>query len=150
MIIASNRKALHEYFIENKIETGIVLMGWEVKAIRSGHVQLKDSYVKIKDGEVWLLGCNVTPLINASSHITPEASRIKKLLLSRKEIDRLVGKVDQKGYTLIVLNLHFKNGIIKTELAIAKGKQLHDKRASERERELKREKDIALKQYRRI
>jgi SsrA-binding protein len=150
MSICNNRKALHDYFIEERFEAGMVLEGWEVKAIRAGRVQLKDSYVRIKNGELWLFGCHIAPLISASTHITPDDERIKKLLLSRKQIDRLVGKVEQKGYSIIALNLHYTKGMIKAEIALAKGKQLHDKRASLKEKELEREKNKALKEYKRI
>jgi SsrA-binding protein len=150
MDIANNRKALHDYFIEERFEAGMVLEGWEVKAMRTGRVQLRDSYVKIKDGEVWLLGCSVTPLISTSSHVHADTARIKKLLLKNREINRLIGKVDQKGYSIIALNLHFSHGLIKVEIALAKGKKLYDKRAVEKEKESKREKDQALKQHKRI
>lgn len=148
--IASNRKAHHDYFIEEKFEAGIVLEGWEVKAIREGKIQLRDSYVKIKDGEVWLLGCHISALISASSHIDPSADRIRKLLLSKREINRLIGKVEQKGFSLVVLDLHFKHGLVKATLALAKGKKLHDKRATEKEKEWAKEKAQALKQYKRL
>ena len=150
MNIANNRKATHDYFIEERFEAGMVLEGWEVKAMRDGRVQLRDSYVKVKDGEVWLLGCHVTPLISTSSHIHADAGRIKKLLLKNREINRLMGKVDQKGYSILALNLHFSHGLIKAEIALAKGKKLYDKRSTEKEREAVREKDRALKQLKRI
>lgn len=150
MNIANNRKALHDYFIEERFEAGMVLEGWEVKAMREGRVQLRDSYVKVKDGEVWLLGCNVTPMISTSSHVLADSDRIKKLLLKNREINRLMGKVDQKGYSIITLNLHFSHGLVKAEIALAKGKKLYDKRTVEKEKEAKREKDQAVKQSRRI
>lgn len=150
MNIANNRKALHDYFIEERFEAGMVLEGWEVKAMRDGRVQLRDSYVKVKDGEVWLLGCHVTPMLSTSSHVHADADRIKKLLLKNREINRLMGKVDQKGYSIIALNLHFSHGLIKTEIALAKGKKLYDKRATEKEKESIREKAQALKQHKRI
>lgn len=150
MNIANNRKALHDYFIEERFEAGMVLEGWEVKAMRAGRVQLRDSYVKVKDGEVWLLGCNVTPMISTSSHVLADSDRIKKLLLKNREINRLMGKVDQKGYSIITLNLHFSHGLVKAEIALAKGKKLYDKRTVEKEKEAKREKDQAVKQSRRI
>lgn len=148
--IATNRKALHDYFIEDRIEAGIVLEGWEVKSIRDGKVQLKDSYVRIKDNEVWLLGCHISPSISTSTHIRADSDRIKKLLLNKKEIKKLIGKVDQKGFTLVVLNLHFKSGKVKAEVALAKGKKMYDKRQVEREKELTREKAQMMKQYRRL
>ena len=150
MNIASNRKALHDFFIEEQVEAGIVLEGWEIKAIREGKVQLRDSYVKIKDGEVWLLGCHISPLISASTHVRADAERLKKLLLSRREIDRFNGKVEQKGYTLVVLNLHFKGGRVKAQLALAKGKKQYDKRSVEKEKEWQREKAQIIKQYKRL
>jgi SsrA-binding protein len=150
MSILTNRKAFHDYFIEEKFEAGIVLEGWEVKAIREGKGQLKDSYVKIKNNEIWLLGFNVTPIFSASTHVRPDAMRLKKLLLHRREIDRLIGKVEQKGYSLIALDLHYKKGKVKAEIALAKGKKLHDKRATEKEREHKKETAQAMKQFKRL
>ncbi len=150
MSIVSNKKAFHDYFIEDKYEAGLVLEGWEVKAIRGRMVQLKDSYVKIKDGEAWLLGCHVSALISASSHISPTTDRSKKLLLKKKEISRLLGKVEQKGYSLVALSLYFKQGKVKAEIALAKGKKMYDKRAVAKEKELNRERDQALKQYKRL
>lgn len=150
MSIISNRKAFHEYFIEEKFEAGLVLEGWEVKAIREGRGQLKDSYVKIKNGEVWLLGLSINPMISASTHVNPDSARLKKLLLNRREIDRLIGKVEQKGFSLIALNLHYSKGKIKADIALAKGKKLHDKRSTERDQESKREAAKALKQHSRL
>lgn len=147
MSIIVNKKAFHDYFIEEKFEAGIVLEGWEVKAIRAGKGQLKDSYVKIRNHEVWLLGFNVNPMITASTHVRPDAARFKKLLLHRNEIDRLIGKVEQKGFSLIALNLHYSKGKVKADIALAKGKKLHDKRATEKEQEGKREAAKALKDY---
>lgn len=150
MSISSNRKAFHDYFIEDKYEAGIVLEGWEVKAIRAGRVQLNDSYVRIKDGAIWLFGCHISPLISTSSHITADPNRIKKLLLHRKEINKLIGRVEQKGYSMVALNLHYKSGMVKAEIALAKGKKLHDKRATLKEKELNQEKAQALKNYKRL
>ncbi|MDD3267207.1 MAG: SsrA-binding protein SmpB [Burkholderiales bacterium] len=150
MSIISNRKAFHEYFIEEKFEAGLVLEGWEVKAIREGRGQLKDSYVKIKNGEVWLLGFTVNPMNSASTHVNPDSTRLKKLLLHRREIDRLIGKVEQKGFSIIALNLHYSKGKVKADIALAKGKKLHDKRTTERDQESKREAAKALKQYKRL
>jgi SsrA-binding protein len=150
MSIINNRKALHDYFVEDRFEAGLVLEGWEVKAIREGRVQLRDSYVRVKGGEIWLLGCHISPLISASTHISADSERIKKLLLNRKEIDRLIGRVEQKGYSIVALNLHYKKGKVKAEIALAKGKKLHDKRASEKEKEANREKAQVLKQFKRL
>lgn len=150
MSITNNRKALHDYFIEDKFEAGLVLEGWEVKAIREGRVQLKDSYVRIKNGEIWLFGCHVSPMLSASTHVKPDEIRIKKLLLNKREIERLIGKVDQKGYSIVALNLHYCKGKVKVDIALAKGKKLHDKRATEREKETKRETAMAVKHYKRL
>lgn len=149
MSIIKNKKALHDYFIEETIEAGLVLEGWEVKAIREGKGQLRDSYVKIINNEVWLLGFSVTPMISASTHVNPDSARIKKLLLNRREIDRMIGKVEQKGYSLIALNLHYNKGRVKADIALAKGKKMHDKRATEREMDSKREVAKAIKDFRR-
>lgn len=150
MSIITNKKAYHDFLIEEKFEAGLVLEGWEVKAIREGRGQLKDSYVKIKNGEIWLIGFNVTPMLSASTHVHPDAMRLKKLLLHRREINRLIGKVEQKGFTLIALDLHYKKGKVKAEIALAKGKKLHDKRAAEKERESKKETAKALKEFKRL
>ena len=123
----------------------MVLHGWEVKALRSGKVQLTDGYVIIKDGELFLLGCQINPLKTASTHVSPDSARIKKLLLKKDEIKRLVGKVEQKGYTLVPINLHWKNGYVKCDIALAKGKAEHDKRDVIKDREGKREVERALK-----
>jgi len=138
--IAENRRARYEYHIEEQYEAGLVLEGWEVKAIRSGQVQLTDGYVVIKDGELTLIGCRINALRSASTHVRPEADRTKKLLMHKDEIRRLVGKVEQRGYTLVPLNLHYKGGRVKVQLALAKGKAQHDKRESVKEREWEREK----------
>ena len=126
--IAENKKAAFNYFFEEKHEAGVVLHGWEVKAVREGKVQLTDGYVVIRNGELFLIGCQIQPLKSASTHVTPEAARTKKLLMHKEEIRRLIGKVEQKGYTLVPLNLHWKNGLVKCEIALAKGKAEHDKR----------------------
>jgi SsrA-binding protein len=138
--IAENRRARYEYAIEERFEAGVVLEGWEVKAIRAGQVQLTDGYVHIRDGELFMIGCRINALRSASTHIHPEADRTKKLLMKKAEIKRLVGKVEQKGFTLVPLNLHFKGGIVKAEIALAKGKAEHDKRNTEKERDWNREK----------
>lgn len=143
--IADNKKALFNYAIEERFEAGMVLQGWEVKALREGKVQLTDGYVVIREGELFLIGCQINPLKTASTHVNPEAARTKKLLLHRDEIRRLVGKVEQKGFTLVPLNLHWKNGRVKCEMALAKGKAEHDKRDTIKDREGKREVERALK-----
>nr|WP_297350250.1 SsrA-binding protein SmpB [uncultured Caldimonas sp.] len=140
MSIAENKRARFDYLIEERFETGIVLEGWEVKAIRAGQVQLTDGYVVIRDGELYLIGCRINALRTASTHVHPEADRTKKLLMKKDEIRRLIGKVEQKGYTLVPLNLHYKGGLVKAEIALAKGKQLHDKRETEKKRDWEREK----------
>ena len=146
MSIVSNKKPYHDYFIEEKYEAGLVLEGWEVKAIRAGRVQLKDTYVIVRDGELWLLGGHVSPLLTASTHVRPDMTRTRKLLLKADEIKRLIGKVEQRGFTLVPLDLHYKNGKIKCEIALARGKAQHDKRHSEKEREWQREKQRVMSQ----
>ena len=143
--IADNKKAFFNYAIEERFEAGMVLEGWEVKALREGKVQLTDGYVVIRTGELFLIGCQINVLHTASTHISPDAVRTKKLLLHKDEIRRLIGKVEQKGYTLVPLNLHWKNGKVKCELALAKGKAEHDKRDTIKDREGKREVDRAMK-----
>jgi len=143
--IADNKKAIFNYHIEERYECGMVLEGWEVKALREGKVQLTDGYVLIREGELFLIGCQVNPLRTASTHIRADSARIKKLMLHKEEIRRLIGKVEQKGYTLVPLNLHWKNGRVKCEIALAKGKAEHDKRDTIKEREGKREVERALK-----
>ncbi|MFV0601410.1 MAG: SsrA-binding protein SmpB [Brachymonas sp.] len=147
--IAENKKAAFNYFFEEKHEAGVVLHGWEVKAVREGKVQLTDGYVVIRNGELFLIGCQIQPLKSASTHVTPEAARTKKLLMHKEEIRRLIGKVEQKGYTLVPLNLHWKNGLVKCEIALAKGKAEHDKRNTIKDREGKREVERAMKQRQR-
>ena len=143
--IAENKKAAFNYFFEERHEAGIVLHGWEVKALRSGKAQLTDGYVIIKEGELYLIGCQIQPLKTASTHVSPDAARIKKLLMKKDEIKRLIGKVEQKGYTLVPVNLHWKNGLVKCDIALAKGKGEHDKRDVIRDREGKREVERAMK-----
>ena len=138
--IAENRRARYEYSIDEQFEAGMVLEGWEVKAVRAGQVQLTDGYVTIRDGELFLIGCRINALRTASTHVHPEADRTKKLLMHREEIRRLIGKVEQKGFTLVPLNLHYKGGRVKAEIALAKGKAQHDKRNTEKERDWDREK----------
>lgn len=147
--IADNKKAAFNYFFEERFEAGIVLHGWEVKALRSGKVQLTDGYVIVKDGELFLLGCQINPLKTASTHVNPDAARIKKLLLKKDDILRLIGKVEQKGFTLVPINLHWKNGFVKCDIALAKGKAEHDKRDTIKDREGKREVERAMKSFNR-
>ncbi len=145
MSIAENRRARFDYHIEERFEAGIVLSGWEIKAIRAGQVQLTDGYVLLRDGELYLIGCRINALRSASTHVQPEADRTKKLLMHKEQIRRLVGKVEQRGFTLVPLDLHYKGGRVKAEIALAKGKAEHDKRDSIKEREGKREVERALK-----
>ena len=140
MSIITNKKAFHDYFIEEKFEAGIVLEGWEVKAIRAGRSNIKESYVIIRDGEVFIFGMHITPLAEASTHVKPDPVRTRKLLLHAKQISKLIGKVERAGYTLVPLDLHYLNGRIKVEVGLAKGKQQHDKRQAEKERDWDREK----------
>jgi SsrA-binding protein len=139
MSIVENRKAFHDYFIEERFEAGLALEGWEVKALRAGRGHLAEAYVIVKDGELLLIGAHITPLTTASTHVHADPVRTRKLLMHREEIARLVGKVERAGYTLTPLNLHFKNGRIKLEVGLAKGKKQHDKRATIKEREWNRE-----------
>ncbi len=140
MSIADNKKAFHDYFIEEKFEAGIVLEGWEVKAIRANRIQLKEAYVVIKNGAVYLIGCHISPLLSASTHILPDPTRSRKLLLHAAEINKLIGKTERAGFTLVPLNMHFSKGRIKLDIGLAKGKKQHDKRAAEKDREWEREK----------
>ncbi len=145
MSIVDNKKAFHDYFIEERYEAGLALEGWEVKAIRSGRVQLKESYVVLRKGELFLIGCHISPLPTASTHVKPDPVRSRKLLLHGGEIDKLIGKVERAGYTLVPLNLHFSKGRVKADIGLAKGKKQHDKRATEKEREWQREKARLLR-----
>lgn len=145
--VANNKKAYHDFSIEDTIEAGIVLDGWEVKSIRSSRVNLKDSYVIIKKEEAWVLGMHISPIITTSSHTIPDANRVRKLLLHRKQINKLSGKVKQLGYSLVITKLYFKKNFLKVEMALAKGKKLYDKRQSLKEKDLKREADNIRKQY---
>jgi SsrA-binding protein len=143
--IAVNRQATHEYHIEERFEAGIVLEGWEVKSLRDGKIQLKESYVVLKRGEAWLSRAHISPLLSASTHVNPDAIRNKKLLLNRHEINKLIGSVERKGYTIIPLSMYWKNGRAKIEIGLAKGKQLHDKRAASKDRDWQREKGRIMK-----
>jgi SsrA-binding protein len=145
MSIAENRKAFHEYFIEERYEAGLVLEGWEVKAIRAGRVQLKEAYVVLNSAEPFIIGMHVSALPTASTHVNPDPVRSRKLLLNAEEIRKLIGKVEQKGYTLVPLNLHYKGGRVKLEIGLAKGKKQHDKRESEKERDWQREQQQLLR-----
>jgi SsrA-binding protein len=138
--IAENRRARYDYHIDERFEAGIVLQGWEIKAIRAGQVQLTDGYVVIRDGELFLIGARINALRSASTHVHPEADRTKKLLMKKDEIRRLVGKVEQRGFTLVPLNLHYKGGLVKVDVALAKGKAQHDKRDDEKKKDWEREK----------
>jgi SsrA-binding protein len=147
MSIAQNKKAFHDYFIEEKYEAGIVLEGWEVKAIRDNRSNIKEAYVIIQHGEVYLIGCHVTPLGAASTHIRPDAIRTRKLLLHNEEIAKLIGKVERAGYTLVPLDLHFKNGRVKVQIGLAKGKKQYDKREAEKERDWERERGRIVRSH---
>lgn len=143
--IALNRQATHEYFIEERYEAGLVLQGWEVKSLRAGRVQLKESYVVLKGGDAWLQGAHLSALSTASTHVVPDPLRTRKLLLHGYELSKLIGHVERKGYTLIPLALYWKKGRAKLEIGLAKGKKLHDKRASEKDRDWQREKQRVMK-----
>ncbi len=138
--IAQNRRARFDYFIEERLEAGLALEGWEVKSLRAGKGQLTESYVVLRGGQAWLLGAHIAPLPTASTHITPDAQRTRKLLLHRKEIDRLTGLVERRGYTLVALDMYWKNGKAKVTIGLAKGKKQHDKRAVEKDRDWERTK----------
>ena len=145
MSIVENRKAFHDYFIEERYEAGLVLEGWEVKAIRAGRAQIADGYVMIRGGELFLIGAHISPLLSASTHVNADPVRTRKLLLHAEEIKRLIGKVEQRGYTLVPLNLHYAKGRIKLEIALARGKLKHDKREAERDKEWNRDKQRILR-----
>ncbi|HWN30165.1 MAG TPA: SsrA-binding protein SmpB [Burkholderiales bacterium] len=145
MSIVQNKKAFHDYFIEEKYETGIVLEGWEVKAIRAGRCQIKEAYVVVRKGEIFVTGCHISPLATASTHITPDPTRTRKLLLRADEINKLIGKVERAGYTMVPLDVHYTRGKIKLEIGLAKGKKQHDKREAEKEREWQRQKQRLLR-----
>lgn len=140
MSIIDNRKAFHDYFIEEKIEAGLVLEGWEVKAIRAGRANIKEAYVLIRDGAIFILGMHITPLTSASTHIHADPVRTRKLLLHAAQIDRLIGQVERAGFTLVPLDLHYSKGRIKATVGLAKGKKQHDKREVEKKREWERDK----------
>ena len=139
-LIAENRRARHDYFIEERHEAGLALMGWEVKSMRAGKAQLAEAYVVIRGGEIWLIGAHITPLSSASTHVITDPTRTRKLLLNRAEIDKLVGAVERAGYTLVPLELYWKAGRAKLRVGLAKGKKQHDKRATEKDRDWQRDK----------
>ena len=143
--IALNRQARHDYFIEETLEAGLALQGWEVKSLRDGRVQLKESYVLLKNGEAWLFGSHITPLSTASTHVRADPTRTRKLLLHRVELNRLLGSVERKGYALVPLALYWSKGKIKLEMGLAKGKKAHDKRAVEKDRDWQRQKQRVLR-----
>ena len=145
MSIVQNKKAFHDYFIEQRFEAGIALEGWEVKAIRAGRVQLKEAYVTVHNAEIHLVGCHVSPLPTASTHITPDPTRTRKLLLHAAEISKLIGSVERAGYTLVPLDMHYSRGKVKLDIGLAKGKKQHDKRRAEKERDWQRERRRLLK-----
>lgn len=149
MSIAQNKKAFHDYFIEQKFEAGIALEGWEVKAIRDARAQLKEAYVIVRRGELFLIGAHISPLATASTHVHPDPVRTRKLLMHAGEISQLIGKVERAGYTLVPVDLHYARGRIKLEIGLAKGKKQHDKRTAEKEKEWKREQSQLLKQRQR-
>ena len=145
MSIIQNKKAFHDYFIEDKYEAGIVLEGWEVKAIRDGRANIKEAYVIIQKGEIYLLGCHITPMGTASTHINPDNIRTRKLLLNNDEIVKLIGKVERSGFTLVPLDMHYKGSYIKCQIGLAKGKKQYDKRATEKEKDWNREKNRIMR-----
>lgn len=145
--IVLNKKARHDFFIEERYEAGIALEGWEVKSLRAGKVQIRDSYVLLKDGEAFLFGTLITPLPTVSTHINPDPQRTRKLLMHRREINKLIGAVERKGYTVVPTAMYWKAGKIKVEIGLAKGKQAHDKRQTEKERDWQREKQRLLKSH---
>lgn len=144
-VIAANRRARHDYFIEDRTEAGLSLEGWEVKSLREGRAQLAESYVHIRNGEAWLVGAHFSPLRTASTHVRAEPTRDRKLLLHRGELDRLIGAVERKGYALVPLDLHWSKGRVKLEVGLARGKKQHDKRAASKERDWARQRERILK-----
>ena len=145
--IAQNKKARHDYFIEETFEAGLALEGWEVKSLRAGRIQMTDSYIMVKNAELWWIGMNITPLLSASTHINPDHYRSRKLLMHRREIDKLIGLIDRKGYTLVPLSAYWIKGKAKLKIGLAKGKKDHDKRAADKDRDWQREKQRILKSH---
>jgi SsrA-binding protein len=145
--IARNKKARHDYFIEQTFECGLVLEGWEVKSLRAGRAQITETYIHLKNGEAWVIGAHFSPLNTASTHINPDPTRTRKLLLNRIELDRMVGAVERKGYTLVALSLYWLKGRAKLKIGLAKGKKQHDKRASDKDRDWQRQKARILKAH---
>ena len=146
MSIVENRKAFYDYFVEERYEAGVALEGWEAKAIRAGRANIAEAYVVLRRGELLLIGCHISPLLSASTHVHPDPTRSRKLLLHAEELRRLIGKVDRAGYTLIPLNLHYKGGWIKLEIGLAKGKKQHDKREATKDRDWQREQQRLMRQ----
>jgi SsrA-binding protein len=143
--IALNRKALHNYTLEERLEAGVALQGWEVKSLRAGKIQIAESYVLLKKGEAWLVGSHISPLLSASTHVHPDPTRSRKLLLHRKELDKLIGLIERKGYTVVPLSVYFSKGRVKLEIALVRGKKEHDKRDAEKDRDWQREKQRLFK-----
>ncbi len=143
--IVENRKARHDYIIEDTFQAGIVLQGWEVKSLRANRAQLRDAYAILQNGEAWLVGAHISPLLSASTHVSPEATRTRKLLLHSSELNKLIGAVERKGYSLIALNMHWSRGRAKVDLGLGKGKKMHDKRATEKDRDWKLDRQRLLK-----
>lgn len=143
--ISVNKKARHEYFLEDQFEAGLVLQGWEVKSLRAARINFSESYVLLKDNEAWLFGCHISPLTTASTHITTDPIRTRKLLLNRKEISRLIGAREREGYTIVPVEIYWKQGRVKLKIALAKGKKLHDKRADSKNRDWQRQKQHLMK-----
>lgn len=143
--IAANKKARFDFFIEDTLQAGLSLQGWEVKSLREGRVQITESYVNIRNNQAWLFGAHITPLATASTHIRADPTRTRKLLLHRHELDRLMGAVERKGYTLVPLNLHWSKGRAKLDIGLAKGKKMHDKRANKKDQDWKREQARIMK-----
>ncbi|WP_350282941.1 SsrA-binding protein SmpB [Nitrosomonas sp.] len=148
MSIVQNKKAFHDYFIEEKYEVGIALEGWEVKAIRAGRAQLKEAYILVRKGELFLIGSHISPLATASTHVNPDPVKTRKLLLHASQIKELIGKVERAGYTLVPLDMHYKSGRIKLEIGLARGKKQYDKRETEKRKEWERDKQRLLRMRR--
>mgnify|MGYP003397369415 FL=1 len=145
--IALNKRARYEYFIEENLEAGMVLQGWEVKSLRAGKAQITEGYVLVKNGEAWLIGAHISPLKTTSTHVVADPTRTRKLLMHRRELDRLLGAVERKGHTIVPLKLYWKDGNVKLEIGLAKGKQSHDKRATEKDRDWQRDKSRLMRSH---